>query len=537
MWKRRRGRGREFTHIYELLISFGKREPVVYLRFLVFWSGFITLAAELSASRLIAPYFGTSLVVWSCLIGLILVSLAAGYALGGRIADKYGSLSGLLNLAAAGAVLIMLTPFFSRIILHKALIYFIQYKFALLIGSFISVLLFMSLPMILMGTITPYAIRLLTTDVQHAGKVAGNLIAISTLGGFIGSFLPTLVLIPAWGTSWTFTFLGLSLLFVVIMGFLLIKRILAAGVLVILGLGMLGWNYVHRPSQIKPGDGVLFEKESSYHYVRVVEDLAGWRTLTLNEGVVAHSKFHPNLYFTGGEWDYMALAPLFRPAPGFSRTHLQRWALIGAGAGTLPRLLKRIYPAVQIIGIELDPVILEAGRKHFELNDSGMQTLVQDGRAWLNTTTNTYDIIAVDAYRQPYVPFELTTLEFFRKVKAQLYPHGVVAINIGHTERDHRLLDAISATMGEVFDLVFHIGMSHGKNTVAIGTQGIVSLQDVQANSLAVNHSVLRLIVRRALPFTKPANPRQGMVLTDDHAPVERMIDLMVAREILAIKK
>src|SRR2546429_1048827 len=185
---------------------------------LVIVAGACSLAVELSASRLLAPYFGTSLFVWSNLIGLILLYLTIGYYVGGRIADRFPRPAVLYGLTIAAAFLISLIPFLSKPILHWSQSSFASYSIGVFYGSLVSVILLFAIPMILLGCVSPFAIRLSIDKLGKSGRIAGQLYAISTAGSILGTFLPVLFLIPTFGTYRTFFTFAVALLFVSIVG-------------------------------------------------------------------------------------------------------------------------------------------------------------------------------------------------------------------------------------------------------------------------------------------------------------------------------
>ncbi|MGH2541523.1 MAG: fused MFS/spermidine synthase, partial [Ardenticatenaceae bacterium] len=285
----------------------------IALFLLVFFAGLVTLGVELAASRLLAPFFGTSLIVWATLIGLILVYLSVGYWLGGRWADRSPRIETLIGIVTVAGVLVGLVPVVAAPVLRLSVEGFARLHAGLLGGSFAGVLLLFTAPMILLGCVSPFAIRLAVVDLSHTGRVAGRLYALSTLGSFVGTFLPVLWLIPLYGTRWTFWFFALLLLGVAASAAALTARRAVAwpliGFAAILGVAVWAQGQL-----IKPGDSLLYEGESLYHYIRVVEE-DGWRLLELNEGQGTHSAYLPGRETTGSVWDYYLLAPLFNPAP------------------------------------------------------------------------------------------------------------------------------------------------------------------------------------------------------------------------------
>ncbi len=185
---------------------------------LVFVSGASSLAVEFSASRLLAPYFGTSLFVWANLIGLILLYLTIGYYLGGRLADRYPRPEVLYTLTIIAAFLISLIPLISKPILEWSQSSFATYSVGVFYGSLISVILLFAAPMILLGCVSPFAIRLRIERLGKSGRTAGQLYAISTAGSILGTFFPVLFLIPTIGTYRTFFTFAVALLIVSIVG-------------------------------------------------------------------------------------------------------------------------------------------------------------------------------------------------------------------------------------------------------------------------------------------------------------------------------
>src|SRR5512138_242568 len=242
-----------------------------YLLFTVFISGMTTLAAEFAASRLIGNVFGTSNIVWASIVGLILIYLTFGYFLGGKWADATPTPAALYRVLAWGAFTLGLVPYIAGPVLRAAASAFELLQVGVLGGSFIAVLVLFSVPITLLGTMSPFAIRLSVDDTSHAGRTSGQIYAISTLGSFIGTFLPTLVTIPAIGTTKTFLLFSLILLFVALAGLgrfasrramfkLLWMPVLIALVAIIASGGAL-----------KQSSGQVYETESAYNYIQVAE--------------------------------------------------------------------------------------------------------------------------------------------------------------------------------------------------------------------------------------------------------------------------
>ncbi|MCX6028672.1 MAG: fused MFS/spermidine synthase [Chloroflexi bacterium] len=527
-----------------------------YLYLLVFTAGFTTLGVELSASRLLDPWFGNSLIVWAVLIGLILLYLAAGYWLGGRIADRSPRLTTLLRLVAVGAFGVGLVPVVSRPVLTLATQGLADFNAVLLGGSMAAILALFALPVTLLGCVSPFAIRLALRDVAGSGALAGRISALSTAGSILGSFLPVLLLIPNIGTRRTFATLAISLLLVVLIGFLRARRPWE-GLLVLVALSFVAGLAFLPTGPVKPAAGLLFETESAFNYIQVI-DAGTERQLRLNEGEGIHSVYRPAGGLADGIWDYFLLAPAFNPAP-YTPAQVQRIAIIGLAAGTMSKLFTEAYGPIPIDGAELDPAILVAGRAWFEMNEPNLNAVAADGRWFLansrwqmtdgkgslangNTQyairSTPYALIAIDAYRPPYIPFHLTTVEFFALARERLAEDGVVAVNVGRTRTDYSLVDAIAATMGQVFPSVYVMDEPSGDsslgNTLVVATKRPSTRADFQANLLAFDHPLLAEVARCAAPQAAvAAPPPTAPIFTDDRAPVEQVVHALVLRQML----
>ena len=408
---------------------------------LVFGAGIGSLATEIAASRLLAPYFGSSTIVWANLIGIVLAGLAFGYWLGGRIADRRPEprLLGLIVLAAA--IWVAITPFVARPFLDAAVGNLDDASAGAVIGSFFAVLLLFAPAVVLLGMVSPFAIRLAITDVETAGAVAGRFYALSTAGSLLGTFVPALIAIPLVGTQRTL--LGTAVLLALSASFLLGRKVLVLA-------AVLAALVALPPGAVKAEPGLLHEEDSLYQFIQVVERPDGKRLLRLNEGVAVHSVWRSDTVLTGGVWDaFLALPPLLdRP--------LRSVAILGNAAGTTARALGVYYPDARIDGVELDPAVSRVGRRWFGLEDNPRLTVHDaDARPFLRRTDERYDLIVVDAYHQPYVPFYLATREFFRLgARPARRREGSSRSTWPRCPDDERLLDGISGTLTHEFDAV-----------------------------------------------------------------------------------
>jgi len=503
---------------------------------LVFAGGFASIGVELTASRLLAPFFGSSTFIWASLIGLTLAFLALGYFLGGRLADRRPEPVVLYAVTAIAAVAIGTIPFVSRPLLSGSLQAFRELDAGAFYGSLAGTLLLLAPPVTLLGFISPFAIRLQLSDLASAGKTAGSLYALSTIGSISGSFIPVLVLIPLIGTASTFIALSLALLAPAVAGLVVMRApsvALAAGLaaFIVPALAMAA------PAGVRPPDrGILLdERESAYNYIQVVDE-DGRRSLILNDGHAVHSVYDPDELLTGGPWDYFMVAP--QMVEGAVEPEPHDVLLIGLAGGTVARQLTAAYGPIPIVGVEIDAEINEVAREYFALDElENIDVIVADGRYALATSDATFDLIGVDAYRQPYIPFQLASREFFQDVSAHLRPGGVAVVNAGRTRTDFRLVEALGATMRDVFPYVVAIDVDRYTNTILVGSQSPLSadalIQNVerQAETSPVHQVAAWSLASGNIRTIAPG----GSVFTDDRAPVERVIDQMIfdaAREI-----
>ncbi|MHB8587259.1 MAG: spermidine synthase [Candidatus Dormibacteraceae bacterium] len=491
---------------------------------LVFVSGMTSLGVEFGASRLLAPYFGTSLYVWGVLIGLILIYLSAGYVIGGRLADRHPRDEVLYQITAWAGLWIGLIPLVSYPILLVSQQGFKEFSVGLVAGTLLAVVLLFAVPVILLGCVSPFAIRLLLKDVETGGNTAGRVYSLSTAGSILGTFLPVFWFIPTFGTRPTLVGFGLALVVISVAGLWPRRRLYAAfGIAV-----MVAW--VLLPSGIKPPQvgSLLYEKESAYNYIQVVQD--GTKTeLILNEGQAIHSIYDSRNLLTGGPWDYMVIADSFRPAQAME-PRPKNVAILGLAGGTAARQYTAAFgDQVQITGVEIDPDILAVAHRYFHLDAPNVHPVVADARYWLDTHAGHYDVIAVDAYQQPYIPFHLTTREFFSQVRGHLSPGGAVVVNVGRTTTDYRLVDAIASTMAAVYPSVFLVDVPDFTNTMVYGSTQPTTVSDVEHNLGLIDEPFARAVATSAVTDGGLRVSRyHGQVFTDDLAPVERLIDEII---------
>lgn len=512
--------------------------PSLYL--IAFVSGMTTLAIELTASRLLGNVFGNSNLVWANVIGLMLLYLTVGYFLGGRLADRRPRADVLLQIILWAAFLGALIPLLARPIITRAATAVFGAEAAVALGSFLVILLLFSLPVTLLGMVSPFVIRLAVDDLAHSGRVAGQVYAISTLGSLLGTFLPVLLTIPELGTARTFLLFSgiLFALALSALGWIRPRRALPYLLLLLVISILAGQSLGATLRPPAPGSRLLYEGESAYNYIQVQEDARGTRYLYLNEGQGVHSQWHADELFYGGTWQYFLAAPYFNPPP-FHVADVQSMLLIGLAAGTVPRQYQAIYGDLPMTGIELDPEIIAVGKQFFGMHEDALpslQVLAGDGRFLLNQSDARYTVIAIDAYRPPYIPWHLTTVEFFAEVRARLSPDGVVAINVGRTDTDRRLVDALGQTLTQVFPSLHVLDVPQSFNSLLVATVQPSAAANLRANARladVVADSRLSAILHQAAAAIVPLGA-SDITFTDDRAPVERLVDSIVLDFLLA---
>ncbi|HEY6380056.1 MAG TPA: fused MFS/spermidine synthase [Candidatus Dormibacteraeota bacterium] len=490
--------------------------PLALLSVVVLCAGAGALATEISASRLLAPYFGNSTVVWANVIGLILIYLSVGYWIGGRVADRHASAAALgrILLVAAGAIAVL--PLVAHPILRVALDGFDRIQVGAIVGSFFATLALFSLPVTLLGMVSPFALRLGLTRVDNAGAVSGRLSSLTTVGAIAGTFLPALVLIPAIGTQRTMI---VAALVVALAATLLLGRRWLLAPLLIAAMLLLP------PGAIKPQTGVIVEQETQYQYAQIARTPDGKIVMRLDDGVADQSVYRPGATLTGGEWDMPLVVPPLLDRP------LRTALIIGNAGGTTARGLAASYPGVRIDGVELDPQLTQLARQYMGMNDiPGLRVITADGRTYLQTTNERYDLIVVDAYRQAYIPFQLVTQEFFKLMRDHLEPGGAVVLNVARVPGDDRLPRAVSGTLATVFPAVYTWHALHFNDCV-IGFDHPLSSAALAVRVGAVPpalQSLVALVRAETEAITPSASP-----MTDDRAPVEWLTDRAVIEHVV----
>ena len=478
-------------------------------------AGAASLSTEMTGARLLAPTFGASDLVWSNVIGLILISLAVGYWIGGRLADRFPTFRALGIVILVAAAFLAIIPFASRPLFSAAATAFANISAGAFIASFFGALAMFIVPVTALGAVSPWAIRLSVESVGTAGSVAGRLYALSTVGAIAGTFLPVLVLIPAFGTRRTLLGTAVVLAFVAVpaLGVRMMAAPIAAVGLLFVPLG-----------PIKPagaGERILYEGESTYQFVQVLEEPNGDRVLHLNEGWAVHSLLPVHGVLTDNYWD------AFTPLPALAGGARGSLLVLGNAGGTTATQYARIWPDISVEGVEIDPVVTAVGRRYLGMDNPRLHVATADARFWLEGSRPRYDSVVIDAYAQPYIPFYLATREFFALVARHTRPDGVVAVNVGTPPDQMALVADNAATMRTVFPTVITARYTTFNSVVLAFPRStdVAAVRRRLGRVAGIARGPARQLAGDLVPATAP-----GTVLTDDHAPIEMLTDQALLR-------
>lgn len=418
---------------------------------LLLWTTFISgtslMALEINASRILAPYFGTSLFVWTSIIGIVLLALSLGYYFGGKIADRFPEARMLFGLILAVGIWLAFLPWASSFLLGLFLL--IPHTNVFLLSLLSAILLFLP-PCTAMGMVSPYVLKLYSKKHQELGQEAGNLYAISTIGSLIGTFLPALVTIPLLGSFKTTLLFAFLLLLTAAIG--LKNRYLYVLPLLVLVLfvGTKQWQVNAQ---------TIYQTESSYNVIRVLES-GETRYLQINDPRGVHSIKKPDTLLTHNYWDFPTAIPFY--------VSVNKALILGLAGGNISSLLSHYFPNMEITGVEIDPVVTDTAKRFFDVEEPKLSIVTDDARTFLQGTTENYDFIAVDAYHDLSIPVHLATREFYALASKHLSDSGVFMVNTAHYNKGSALDNYFAATLKSVFPYIYSIDTNDGYNTMFI---------------------------------------------------------------------
>ncbi len=501
----------------------------LFLYLTEFFAGVSVMAVELGASRLLAPYFSSSQIVWTIIIGTIMIAMALGNLYGGRAADKNPDPAPLYRRILIASIWIAAIPALGKYVILgvSALLIFTVSTNFLVIAAFISCMLLFVFPLFLLGTVTPSLVKAATESLDEGGRTVGRLGACNTVGSILGTFLPTFVTIPAVGTSITFLIFSAILLAIALAFFLSAKKGLRAAVIAVV-LYLLCAIFGRGDSFAFWEQNLRYEGESVYNYLQVKEDE---RSITLSTNVLfgVQSVMMKDGGLTGMYYDYALAAPVICGAEA------PRVLVLGNGTGTYARQCLTYFPACTVEGVEIDGRITELAGRFFALPDK-VKVTEYDGRAFLQAVEETYDVILVDAYQDITIPFQMSTTEFFTMVREHLRPGGVMAVNMNmHADGAGSINEALCDTIAAVFPSVATADVAGNTNRELFAcTDGEIAAR-LAAGAERLEDDELRRMMRTVSSRLESVEGG-GNILSDDRAPVEllgmRAIDALIADEL-----
>ena len=494
-----------------------------------FFAGVSVMAVELGASRLLAPYFSSSQIVWTIIIGTIMIAMALGNLYGGRAADKDPDPARLYRRILIAAVWIAAIPVLGKYLIlgvSGLLIITVSTNF-LVIAAFVSCMLIFVFPLFLLGTVTPSLVKFTVESLNDSGRTVGRLGACNTIGSILGTFLPTFVTIPAVGTAVTFLIFSGVLLLIALAYFLSEKTKLRA-VIIALILFLLCLIFGRSTAFAFWEEDLSYEGESVYNYLQVKEDdrrvilstnvLFGVQSVKMKDGGL-----------TGMYYDYALAGPVMagKDAP--------RILVLGNGSGTFAGQCLAYFPGCTAEGVEIDGRITQLALDYFDM-PADLPVAEYDGRAWLQAVEESYDVILVDAYQDITIPFQMSSIEFFTLVREHLTENGVMVVNINmRSDGEGSINQYLCDTIAAVFDGVATADVPGSTNRELFACRGASPVELLAGGLEALDDPQLRALMARVREKLVPYEGG-GHILTDDRAPVEllgmRMIDGIIEEEL-----
>ena len=504
----------------------------LYLYLTEFFAGMSVMAVELGASRLLAPYFSSSQIVWTIIIGTIMIAMALGNIYGGRSADKNPDPDKLYGRILIAAVWIALIPAVGKYVIlavSAVLIFSINSNF-LIWAAFAACMVVFVFPLFLLGTVTPSLAKYTVDSLDENGRMVGNLGAFNTIGSILGTFLPTFVTIPAVGTSITFLIFAGILLLLSLLYFASRRRggiRTGTAVFVFLLCCIFGAS----DSFAFWEDDLTYEGESVYNYLQVKEDE---NNVILSTNVLfgVQSILKKDDSLTGMYYDYAMAAPLMADIAAKEQMDV---LILGMGTGTYATQCMRYFDQMKIAGVEIDEKITALAEQYFRLPED-VEVTTYDGRAFLQATDQKYDVIMVDAYQDITIPFQMSSIEFFTMVSEHLKEGGVMVVNMNMRGRQEGNINQYLAdTICGAFSHVYTVDVGYSTNRELFASNSPQMMDTLQRNIDALTDAELAgmmVRVQDGLTAYEAGNYR----MTDDRAPVEllgmQVIDDLIGDEV-----
>lgn len=513
-----------------------KERPVLknksYLYMTEFFAGMSVMAVELGASRLLAPYFSSSQIVWTIIIGTIMIAMALGNIYGGKSADKNPDPDRLYGRIIIAAIWIAAIPVVGKYVIlgiSAVLIFSVSNNF-LIWAAFIACMVIFVFPLFLLGTVTPSLVKYTVDSLDDSGSVVGTLGAFNTIGSILGTFLPTFVTIPAVGTSITFLLFS-GILMVLGMVYFISSKVkskkVIVGVLVLLVCCVAGSSNSFAFWETN----LAYEGESVYNYLQVKEDE---ENIILSTNVLfgVQSILKKDQSLTGLYYDYAMAAPLMA---GVEEKDQLNTLILGMGTGTFATQCERYFDNMNMEGVEIDEKITALAEQYFEL-PKDVKVTTYDGRAYLNAVDKKYDLIMVDAYQDITIPFQMSSVEFFDMVKEHLTEDGVMVVNMNmRGEEEGSINQYLSDTISNVFEYVYTADVAGSTNRELFASNDPEMMHTFLQNKEKLGDEALSDMMDSVYAQMTRYEPGRYL-MTDDKAPVEvlgmQVIDDLIQDEV-----
>lgn len=494
----------------------------------VFLSGAVTMSLEMLIGRSLTPYLGGTIYTWGALIAVFLIGMTLGYLIGGRLADRFRNLFYVAGLFVAAAGLVALVPLASDEVINTILDHVEDMRLAALLAC----LCFAFAPALVLAAVSPAGLQLVMSTSEKSGTVSGHISAMATLGSIFGTLLTSFYLIPTIGThSIYYGLSGLTLLtgaLLPLLGFTLgrhekVPTLVPIGLLVLAAVALIAPPREAEAQQNPPfrllKEGLVERTDSEYNTIFVERNANmlymafGYRRNRYVESMLDLDDLGalPVVYTR-----YMSVAAAYLP------NDVTRIAMVGLGGGRTISYLVDAMTDVKADVAELDPSVIRLAKTYFNVRETDrLRIYDRDGRVFLAQTKEQYDMVLVDAYRGPFVPFHLTTAEFYRQAKSKLRPGGVVAQNVEPTTL---LFDSTYATLKSVFNNVD--AYEAQGNVVLVGYDGpAIDNAELQARAakLQAKYKFRYNLAELLRPRNTSVKVANAKVLTDDFAPVEML--------------
>ncbi|WP_148687644.1 spermidine synthase [Candidatus Nitrosocosmicus hydrocola] len=516
------------------------------LLLLVFVAGLATMALEFSVSRLLIPIFGSTIYTWGSLIGVVLVGLSSGYHLGGKLADKNPNFEKFCSILFSAGLYVLFIPIISAPVIDfttgimNTLTDDNLGSYINNLNSLISTFILIIIPTLLLGMISPYAIKLATKSLDRLGNTSGNLYSVSTIGSIVGTFMTVFLLIPFVQINHILYSLGILLLVTSTIKLKFFVKVIAVVLSLIVcvviffeDMNVLSLDFENL--HFHPGR-VIYETETLYNHLDVIDNYNSINNRALFLNGYPHSimdKSDPNTL----ESKYTKFFPLGL----MLKENVSKVLFIGGGGFSGPKYFLQNYPHVIVDVVEIDPKIVEVAKAYFflEVSNPKLNIYIQDAREFLNKHPGNYDVIVLDAFSKSYVPFHLMTIEFYELLSDKLSERGVVISNhIGSPNNNESTSDLFRAnfkTFLQVFPKVFVFLTDYSKSLqniiIASVKAGQINEDNIsdkleiaylqKTDSKVIEEVNYEDYVLESDQISKNDVP----ILTDQYAPVENLLD------------